>query len=222
MLNFSSLRQRAPELLLLALPVGLSLVVHSVWISRDGAESRVGDSDQSVSIDNTAQLVRITRRASQQQTLAAVGLDLSGTLPPPAADVLQQIELPDPKPDCPPKQQRVITKVVPDASAPAASAAPEEETAQRQDTVVATAPNAPSQPLDGDGLDRLWGQAMGVPIWPDDLLGPKPVVGELRELSLGDVSGLDATDLHQRSVQAEAGRYLVKVFGDRVFLLREP
>jgi len=136
--------------------------------------------------------------------------------------VLQQIELPDPKPDCPPKQQRVITKVVPDASAPAASAAPQEETAQRQDTVVATAPNAPSQPLDGDGLDRLWGQAMGVPIWPDDLLGPKPVVGELRELSLGDVSGLDATDLHQRSVQAEAGRYLVKVFGDRVFLLREP
>jgi hypothetical protein len=222
MLNFSSLRQRAPELLLLSLPIGLSLVVHSVWISRSGAEPRVGDQQQSVSIDNTAQLVRITRRAAQQQTLAAVGLDLSGTLPPPAADVLQQIELPDPKPDCPPKQQRVITKVVPDASAPAASVAPEEETAQRQDTVVATAPNAPSQPLDGDGLDRLWGQAMGVPIWPDDLLGPKPVVGELRELSLGDVSGLDATDLHQRSVQAEAGTYLVKVFGDRVFLLREP
>jgi len=222
MLNFSSLRQRAPELLLLSLPIGLSLVVHSVWISRSGAEPRVGDQQQSVSIDNTAQLVRITRRAAQQQTLAAVGLDLSGTLPPPAADVLQQIELPDPKPDCPPKQQRVITKVVPDASAPAASAAPQEETAQRQDTVVATAPNAPSQPLDGDGLDRLWGQAMGVPIWPDDLLGPKPVVGELRELSLGDVSGLDAMDLHQRSVQAEAGRYLVKVFGDRVFLLREP
>jgi len=222
MLNFSSLRQRAPELLLLSLPIGLSLVVHSVWISRSGAEPRVGDQQQSVSIDNTAQLVRITRRAAQQQTLAAVGLDLSGTLPPPAADVLQQIELPDPKPDCPPKQQRVITKVVPDASAPAATPAPQEETAQRQDTLVATAPNAPSQPLDGDGLDRLWGQAMGVPIWPDDLLGPKPVVGELRELSLGDVSGLDATDLHQRSVQAEAGRYLVKVFGDRVFLLREP
>ena len=222
MLNFSSLRQRAPELLLLSLPIGLSLVVHSVWISRSGAEPRVGDQQQSVSIDNTAQLVRITRRAAQQQTLAAVGLDLSGTLPPPAADVLQQIELPDPMPDCPPKQQRVITKVVPDASAPAATPAPQEETAQRQDTLVATAPNAPSQPLDGDGLDRLWGQAMGVPIWPDDLLGPKPVIGELRELSLGDVSGMDATDLHQRSVQAESGRYLVKVFGDRVFLLREP
>ena len=222
MLNFSSLRQRAPELLLLSLPIGLSLVVHTVWISRSGAEPRVGDQQQSVSIDNTAQLVRITRRAAQQQTLAAVELDLSDTLPPPAADVLQQIELPDPKPDCPPKQQRVITKVVPDASAPAATPAPQEETAQPQETVVATVPNAPSQPLDGDVLDRLWGQAMGVPIWPDDLLGPKPVVGELRELSLGDVSGLDATDLHQRSVQAESGRYLVKVFGDRVFLLREP
>ena len=129
MLNFSSLRQRAPELLLLSLPIGLSLVVHSVWISRSGAEPRVGDQQQSVSIDNTAQLVRITRRAAQQQTLAAVGLDLSGTLPPPAADVLQQIELPDPKPDCPPKQQRVITTVLPDASASAASPALQEETA---------------------------------------------------------------------------------------------
>ena len=222
MLNFSSLRQRAPELLLLSLPIGLSLVVHSVWISRSGAEPRVGDQQQSVSIDNTAQLVRITRRAAQQQTLAAVELDLSDTLPPPAADVLQKIELPDPKPDCPPKQQRVITKVLPDASASASSPALQEETAQRQETVVTTAPNTPSQSLDGDVLDRLWGQAMGVPIWPDDLLGPKPVIGELRELSLGDVSGMDATDLHQRSVQAESGRYLVKVFGDRVFLLREP
>ena len=222
MLNFSSLRQRAPELLLLSLPIGLSLVVHSVWISRSGAEPRVGNQQQSVSIDNTAQLVRITRRAAQQQTLAAVELDLSDTLPPPAADVLQQIELPDPKPDCPPKQQQVITKVLPDASASSASTALQEEIAQRQETVVTTAPNTPSQSLDGDVLDRLWGQAMGVPIWPDDLLGPKPVIGELRELSLGDVSGMDATDLHQRSVQAESGRYLVKVFGDRVFLLREP
>ena len=222
MLNFSSLLHRAPELLLLALPVGLSLVVHSVWISRSGAESRVGDSDQSVSIDNTAQLVRITRRASQQQTLAAVGLDLSGTLPPPAADVLQKIELPDPKPDCPLQQERVTTKVLPDVSAPTAIPAPQEQTAQRQETVVATAPSAPLQALDGDALDRLWGLAMGVPVWPEDLLGPKPVIGELRELSLDDVADMDATDLHELSVEAESGTYLVKVFGDRVFLLREP
>ena len=216
MLNFSSLRQRAPELLLLALPVGLSLVVHSVWISRSGAESRVGDSDQSVSIDNTAQLVRITRRASQQQTLPAVGLDLSSTLPPPAADVVQKIELPAPKPDCPPQQQRVITKVVPDVSASTDVSAP------TVNPTPAMAANAPSQALDADALDRLWVQAMGVPIWPEDLLGPKPLVGELRELSLDDVAGMKATDLHELSVESESGSYLVQVVADRVFMLKNP
>jgi hypothetical protein len=63
---------------------------------------------------------------------------------------------------------------------------------------------------------------MGVPVWPEDLLGPKPVIGELRELSLDDFADMDATDLHELSVEAESGTYLVKVFGDRVFLLREP
>ena len=79
MLSFNSLRQRAPELLAVAIPLGIAVAIHGVWIllgSRAAADpkgSALANGGDSAVVDNTAQLGRITRRASQQ-TLASVGL----------------------------------------------------------------------------------------------------------------------------------------------------
>ena len=107
MLSFNSLRQRAPELLAVAIPLGIAVAIHGVWIlvgSRAAADPKgtaLAEGGDSTVVDNTAQLVRITRRAAQQQTLASVGFDLSDTLPSPPGDE-ETVDLPDePVPDCP-------------------------------------------------------------------------------------------------------------------------
>ena len=228
MLNFNSLRQHASELLAVAIPVGIALAIHAVWIGLSGRPpleqkgSGLSTGDDKTVVDNTAQLVRVTRRAAQQRNLAAVGLDLSGTLPSPL-DAVEPVDLPDqPTADCPSPADAGGTVV----------AAPKAPTVQpKQPTVAArTREDPPLQsadelaPAEATGIDatsikRFWQQAMGVPVWPKEL-GPRRDEVELRELSLEDFQGREAKQLHNLDVTTDTATYQIKVLGDRVLLLK--
>ena len=236
MLSFNSLRQRAPELLAIAIPLGIAVAIHGVWIllgSRAAADpkgSALTDGGDSTVVDNTAQLVRITRRASQQQTLASVGLDLSGTLPSPPGDE-EMVDLPDePLPDCPP--DAVAEGPGPARQDPSATTSSGADptprvplsalTPTRKDPALLAAeeltPPAAIE-INATTIKRFWQQAMGVPIWPKEL-GPKQEDVELRELSLEDFQGREAKQLHNLDVTTETATYQLKVLGDRVLLLK--
>ena len=236
MLNFNSLRQHAPELFAVAIPVGIALAIHAVWIGISGRPplepkgSGLSAGNDSTVVDNTAQLVRVTRRAAQQRNLASVGLDLSGTLPSPL-DAVEPVDLPD-QPDQP--DQPTADCPSPAAAGGTVVAAPKAPTVQpKQPTVAArTREDPPLQsadelaPAEATGIDAtsikaFWQQAMGVPIWPKEL-GPKQESVVLRELSLADFQGRSAKELHNKAVAMEFARYQLKVLGDRVLILKTP
>ena len=230
MLSFNSLRQRAPELLAVTIPLGIAIAIHAVWIlvgSRAAADPKgsVGpDGEEVAVVDNTAQLVRITRRAAQQRNLSAVGLDLSGTLPSPLDDV-EPVDLPDqPAVDCPPPVDAGGQEV----SAPKTSTVqqkPPSVAARTQEVPPLQAadelPPAETLAINATSVKAFWQQAMGVPIWPKEL-GPKQEAVELRELSLADFQGRSAKELHNTAVSMESATYQLKVLGDRVLILKTP
>ena len=228
MLNFSFLRQHAPDLLPIAVPVGLAVLVHGVWIGFSPPPRRLA-AESGVTVDNTAQLVRITRRAVQQQTLPAVGLDLSGTLPPPPPDLL--VPPGDPleaaAADCPPQQKADGSAQRSDGSAVAESGA------AAKSTPSPTQPSNAQEVADADGLppagtpeelawmERLWNRAFGVPIWPDQL-GPRQPAVILREVSLEDLGTVDVDELLSRSFERDDVSFGLKLVGDRLFILKKP
>ena len=236
MLSFNSLRQRAPELLAVAIPLGIAVAIHGVWIllgSRAAADpkgSALAEGGDSSVVDNTAQLVRITRRAAQQQTLASVGFDLSDTLPSPPGDE-ETVDLPDePVPDCP-ADASAEGSVEPtqDSSATSSSSANPTQrqpltalTPSREDPALLAAEElAPSAAIEinATSIMGFWRQAMGVPVWPKEI-GPRRDDVELRELSLKDFQGREAKQLHNLEVTTQTATYQLKVLGDRVLLLK--
>ena len=221
MLNFNSLRQHVPELLAVAIPVGIALAIHAVWIGLSGRPpleqkgSGLSTGDDTTVVDNTAQLVRVTRRAAQQRNLAAVGLDLSGTLPSPL-DAVEPVDLPDqPVADCPPPADAGGTVVAAPKPPNVVAGTREDPQLQSDDEL------SPAQAIEINAttIKRFWQQAMGVPVWPKEL-GPRRDEVELRELSLEDFQGREAKQLHNLDVTTDTATYQIKVLGDRVLLLK--
>ena len=238
MLSFNSLRQRAPELLAVAIPLGIAVALHAVWIvvsSRAAADPKPSagtDGGEVAVVDNTAQLVRITRRAAQQQNLASVGLDLSGTLPSPLDDE-DMVDLPDePLPECPPDSGTEGERLAEsDQPAPATSSSPASGDQPQPSPVTAPAREDPAllaaeeltplkpREINANSIKGFWQQAMGVPVWPKEL-GSKRDAVELRELSLETFKGLDAGDLDNLDITTETAAYQIKVIGNRVLILK--
>jgi len=229
MLNFSFLRQHVPDLLPIAVPVGLAVLVHGVWIGFSPPQRRL-DAESGITVDNTAQLVRITRRVVQQQTLPAVGLDLSGTLPPPPPDLL--IPVGDPPEaaaaDCPPQQDADGSALRSDgADVAESSSAPKPTPSQSQprneQKEVADADLLPpaGTPEELAWIERLWNRAFGVPIWPKQL-GPRQPGVNLREISLEDLGTVDVEELLSRSLAQGDVSFALKLVGDRLFILKKP
>ena len=196
----------------------------------DPKGSALADGGDSAVVDNTAQLVRITRRVSQQQTLAYVGLDLSDTLPSPPGDE-EMVDLPEePVPDCPtdavaegsmPSRQDLSATTSSGASptprVPLSSLTPTRKNPALLAAEELTPPAAIE--INATTIKRFWQQAMGVPIWPREL-GPRRDEVELRELSLEDFQGREAIQLHNLDVTTDTATCKLKVLGDRVLLLR--
>ena len=236
MLNFSFLRQHLSNWLLAALPIGLAVAVHGVWIGVSGRLHQGRAASLAPAVDNTAQLVRITRRAVQQQRVAAVSLDLSSSLPPPPPELLLEGEdslTPDPEPDCAPMtaesadqradgglvsadekgqgSERVeAAGPVPPASTAGSPAASE----QGSDAERALPPPEPAE------LPQIWRRAVGVPIWPRQL-GEKPDSAQFREVSKQDLKGRSVQELNQQSFVVGEDVFRFLRLGDRLLILRQ-
>ncbi|WP_028952418.1 hypothetical protein [Synechococcus sp. CC9616] len=135
------------------------------------------------------------------------------------------MDLPDqPAVDCPPPVD-VGGQVV---SAPMTSKVQEKPPSVAARTQEATPlqaadelPPAEVMAINANSIKAFRQQAMGVPIWPKEL-GPKQEAVEWRELSLEDFQGRSAKELHNTAVSMESATYQLKVFGDRVLILKTP
>ena len=237
MLNFNFLRQHLSKRLLLAIPIGLAVAVHGVWIGVSGRLHQGKDAPAKPAVDNTAQLVRITRRAVEQQQVAAVSLDLSSSLPPPPPELLMEGEETPPlefESDCPPlkdesadlaaengertangqKQGNERTEAARPVSSAASDDGPPEVSKQRSDTALALLPLEPAE------LPQIWRRAVGVPIWPRQL-GEKPDSAQFREVSKQDLKGRSVQELNQQSFVVGEDVFRFLRLGDRLLILRQ-
>ena len=225
MLNFNSLRQRLFNGLVLALPIGLAVAVHGVWIGVSGRLHQGRAAPAKPAVDNTPQLVRITRRAVQQQRVAAVSLDLSSSLPPPPPELLLgegESLPPDPESDCPPVTAESAVLKPGDEGAEAAMPVPSapvdgpSAVSQQGDDAVRTLPSP-----EPDELPQIWRRALGVPIWPRQL-GEKPASAQFREVSRQDLEGRSIQELNQQSFAVGEDIFRFLRLGDRLLILRQP
>ena len=225
MLNFNSLRQRLFEGLVLALPIGLAVVVHGVWIGVSGRLHQGRAAPENPAVDNTPQLVRITRRAVQQQRVAAVSLDLSSSLPPPPPELLQEEGEslpPDPESDCPPMTAASAVLKPGDEGVEAAMPVPSapidgpSAVSKQGDDAAQTLP-----PPEPDELPQIWRRSLGVPIWPRQL-GEKPASAQFREVSKQDLEGRSIQELNQQSFAVGEDVFRFLRLGDRLLILRQP
>ena len=223
MLNFNSLRQHLSNRLLLAIPVGLAVAVHGVWIGVSGRLHQGRDAPVKPAVDNTAQLVRITRRAVQQQQVAAVSLDLGSSLPPPPPELLMEGEESLPlelESDCPPMtsdgQKQGNERA--EAASPVPSASEDGPSAVSNQGAVATRTLPPPEPAE---LPQIWRRALGVPIWPRQL-GEKPASAQFREVSKQDLEGRSVQELNQQIFTTGEDVFRFLRLGDRLLILKQP
>ena len=223
MLNFNSLRQHLSNWLLLAIPVGLAVAVHGVWIGVSGRLHQVRDAPVKPAVDNTAQLVRITRRAVQQQQVAAVSLDLSSSLPPPPPELLMEGEESLPlelASDCPPMTSDGLTQgnERAEAARPVPYASEDAPPAVSHQGADATRTLPPPEAAE---LPQIWRRSLGVPIWPRQL-GEKPASAQFREVSKQDLVGRSVQDLNQQTFAVGEDVFRFLRLGDRLLILRQP
>lgn len=222
MLNFNFLRQPLSNRLLLAIPVGRAVVVHVVWIGVSGRLHQGKDPPVKPAVDNTAQLVRVTRRAVQQQQVAAVSLDLSSSLPPPPPELLMEGEESLPPAldsDCPPmtsdghKQGNERAE----AARPVPSAFDDGPSAVSNQGADATRTLPPPEAAE---LPQIWRRALGVPIWPRQL-GEKPASAQFREVSMQDLEGRSVQELNQQTFAVGEDVFRFLRLGDRLLILKQ-
>lgn len=222
MLNFNSLRKHLSNRLLLAIPIGLAVAVHGVWIGVSGRLHQGRAASAKPAVDNTAQLIRITRRAVQQQQVAAVSLDLSSSLPPPPPELLMEgdeslsLEL---ESDCPPMtsdgQKQADERA--EAARPVPSPPDDGRSAVSNQGADVTRTLPPPEPAE---LPQIWRRALGVPIWPRQL-GEKPASTQFREVSKQDLEGRSVQELNQQTFTIGEDVFRFLRLGDRLLILKQ-
>ena len=223
MLNFNSLNQHLSNGLLLAIPVGLAVAVHGVLIGVSGRLHQGSAAPVKPAVDNTAQLVRIPRRAVQQQQVAAVSLDLSSSLPPPPPELLLEggeslpVEL---ESDCPPMTSDGLKQGIKraEAAGPVASVPEDGPSVVFKQAADATRTLPPPEPGE---LPQIWRRSLGVPIWPRQL-GEKPASAQFREVSKQDLEGRSVQELNQQTFTIGEDVFRFLRLGDRLLILRQP
>ena len=185
-------------------------------------------------IDNTIQLIRLTKLNAQNRIQQSKDLQLSPTLPPPPPELK---EAPvegapvDSKQDCEPRVMQhtggerdgmpITTR---------GSLNPNQNPAQSKedDANQSSLGDGASEGKRGSGLpdsesiETIWRKAMGVPIWPTDL-GERDQSVELKELSLAFFSNLiEKKDLNDLEIHTTSNRYRFQIIGQRVFILKDP
>ena len=206
---FNSLRRHAPEeLAMVALPVAIAIAGHAAVIGTStvlATRTTEGPKPPMV-VDNSQELVRLSRRVAQSRSVAAVGLNLSNTLPPPPApDLLDDLSEGKKDPDCKPEQKADQGD------------GPNRPDGQRgvvgQNTVAVLAP------LEVEQVSALWETGDPVESWPDGL-GAFPDDSEVREVPLEAFSPRSTLQLNALVITSANAQFLLRARDEVVWIVR--
>ena len=157
-------------------------------------------------VDNSRELVRLSRRVAQSRSLAAVGLNLSDTLPPPPAPTL----LDDPSkgtkdPDC---------SIDNDADRAEKPNRPDGQREAAGQGRVALLP-----PLEVEQISSLWETADPVESWPDGV-GARPEGSQVRKVPLTAFSPRNALQLNKLVISSTDAQFLLRARDKTVWIVR--
>ncbi|WP_131593088.1 hypothetical protein [Synechococcus sp. BS55D] len=216
-MNF--LRRRAPEALPLALPLAIAVLLHALLIGLGSWRGRgaVASPPEPAVIDNTPQLVRLSRRLNRKEPLVAASvLSLSATLPPPPPELLKTTEQPEAKDGC---GGRAANGKAATSKAANSKAASSQAVLARSTPGVATAFEGPES-LSPETISRLWGEAVPVPGWPE-LFGPAPEGAQIRRLPLKALGGRSAKQLHKLTMTSSSAQFQLRADDQGVWIARQ-
>lgn len=216
-LNF--LRRRAPEALPLALPLAIAVLIHALLIGLGSWRGRGAEASppEPAVIDNTPQLVRLSRRINRKEPLVAASvLSLSATLPPPPPELLKTTEQPEAKDDC---GGRAANGKAANSKAASSKAANGQAVIARSTPAVAPAFEGPES-LSPETISRLWGEAVPVPVWPE-VFGPVPEGAQIRRLPLQALGGRSAKQLHKLTMTSSSAQFQLRADDQGVWIARQ-
>ena len=205
---FNSLRRSAPEnLAMVALPVVIAIAGHAAVIGTSTMlVTRTSENPKPPEVvDNSRELVRLSRRVAQTRSVAAVGLNLSETLPPPPAPKLDQASTGTKDPDC------SSDKTVDRAEKPNRPDGQREAAGQRR---VALLP-----PLEVEQISSLWETADPAGRWPDGF-GALPEGSQVRKVPLTAFSPRNALQLNKLVVSSIDAEFLLRARDKTVWIIR--
>lgn len=219
-LNF--LLRRAPEAWPLALPVAVAIVIHAVVIGASSWRSRAAPPAAAATVvDNTRQLVRLSRRLGGQEPLVPSSLlTLSAKLPPPPELVEAKDAAAKPgaekDPACPPSasgdkavaKSKAVAKAKPVDNAPAGSPRP-------------LAAVAVASGLSVEMIRARWEEGTVAGSWPERF-GPLPEGIQLRRLPLTAFPGVNVKQLNRLSLTSDADQFMVRADDQGVWIGRRP
>ena len=220
MWNLNSLLRRAPEAWPLALPVAVAIVIHAVVIGASSWRSRAASPAAAATVvDNTRQLVRLSRRLGGQEPLVPSSLlTLSAKLPPPPELVEAKDAAAKPgaekDPACPPSA--LEDKAVAKGKAVDQSKAVAKSKAVATDKAVAVASG-----LSVEMIRARWEEGTVAGTWPERF-GPLPEGIQLRRLPLTAFPGVNVKQLNRLSLTSEADQFLVRADDQGVWIGRRP
>ena len=220
MWTLNSLLRRAPEAWPLALPVAVAIVIHAVVIGVSSWRSRAAPpAAASTVVDNTRQLVRLSRRLGGQEPLVPSSLlTLSAKLPPPPELVEAKDAAAKPgaekDPACPPSA--LEDKAVAKGKAVDQSKAVAKSKAVATDKAVAVASG-----LSVEMIRARWEEGTVAGTWPERF-GPLPEGIQLRRLPLTAFPGVNVKQLNRLSLTSDADQFLVRADDQGVWIGRRP
>lgn len=216
-LNF--LRRRAPEALPLALPLAIAVLIHALLIGLGSWRGRGAEASppEPAVIDNTPQLVRLSRRINRKEPLVAASvLSLSATLPPPPPELLKTTEQPEAKDDC---GGRAANGKAANSKAASSKAANGQAVIARSTPAVAPAFEG-AESLSPETISRLWGEAVPVAVWPE-VFGPTPEGAQIRRLPLKALGGRSAKQLHKLTMTSSSAQFQLRADDQGVWIARQ-
>ncbi|NDD44294.1 MAG: hypothetical protein EBZ24_02320 [Synechococcaceae bacterium WB9_4xB_025] len=203
----------------LALPLAIAVLIHALLIGLGSWRGRGAEASppEPAVIDNTPQLVRLSRRINRKEPLVAASvLSLSATLPPPPPELLKTTEQPEAKDDC---GGRAANGKAANSKAASSKAANGQAVIARSTPAVAPAFEG-AESLSPETISRLWGEAVPVAVWPE-VFGPVPEGAQIRRLPLKALGGRSAKQLHKLTMTSLSAQFQLRADDQGVWIARQ-
>ena len=214
MWTLNSLLRRAPEAWPLTLPVAVAIAIHAAVIAASSWRSRAAPPAAAATVvDNTRQLVRLSRRLGGQEPLVPSSLlTLSAKLPPPPELVEAKDAAAKPgaekDPACPPSalEDKAVAK---------------SKAVAKDKAVDKSKPVAVASGLSVEMIRARWEEGTVAGSWPERF-GPLPEGIQLRRLPLTAFPGVNVKQLNRLSLTSDADQFLVRADDQGVWIGRRP